>query len=69
MLQMTLRFSPATMDAIALEHVTKRFDSIVAVSDLNLCIRKARYFDCWPNGAGKTTPLRIIMHILAPDEG
>ena len=70
MLQMTLRFSPATMDAIVLEHVTKRFDSVVAVSDLNLRIGQGAVFGLLgPNGAGKTTSLRLMMHILAPDEG
>ena len=67
---MTLRFSPATMDAIVLEHVTKRFDSVVAVSDLNLRIGQGAVFGLLgPNGAGKTTSLRLMMHILVPDEG
>jgi ABC-2 type transport system ATP-binding protein len=58
------------MEAIALEHVTKRFDSIVAVSDLDLYIEEGAVFGLLgPNGAGKTTTLRMIMHILAPDEG
>ena len=52
MLQMTLRFSPATMDAIVLEHVTKRFDSVVAVSDLNLGIGQGAVFGLLgPDGA------------------
>jgi ABC-2 type transport system ATP-binding protein len=58
------------MEAIAADHVTKRFDTIVAVSDLNLHIEQGAVFGLLgPNGAGKTTTLRMIMHILVPDEG
>jgi ABC-2 type transport system ATP-binding protein len=58
------------MDAIAVEHVTKRFDTIVAVDDLSLRVEQGAVFGLLgPNGAGKTTSLRMIMHILAPDEG
>lgn len=58
------------MEAIAVDHVTKRFDSVVAVSDLSLHIEQGAVFGLLgPNGAGKTTSLRMIMHILAPDEG
>jgi ABC-2 type transport system ATP-binding protein len=58
------------MEAIAIEHVTKRFDAVVAVSDLSLHIEQGAIFGLLgPNGAGKTTSLRMIMHILVPDEG
>src|SRR5580692_6433180 len=58
------------MEAIAIEHVTKRFDAVVAVSDLSLHIEQGAVFGLLgPNGAGKTTSLRMIMNILAPDEG
>ena len=58
------------MEAIAADHVTKRFDTVVAVSDLNLHIEQGAVFGLLgPNGAGKTTTLRMIMHILVPDEG
>jgi ABC-2 type transport system ATP-binding protein len=58
------------MDAVAVEHVTKRFDTVEAVSDLSLNIEQGAVFGLLgPNGAGKTTSLRMIMHILAPDEG
>src|SRR5208283_3568588 len=58
------------MEAVAIEHVTKRFDTVVAVSDLSLHIEQGAVFGLLgPNGAGKTTSLRMIMHILAPDEG
>jgi len=58
------------MDVVAVEHVTKRFDTVEAVSDLSLHIEQGSVFGLLgPNGAGKTTSLRMIMHILAPDEG
>jgi ABC-2 type transport system ATP-binding protein len=58
------------MEAIAADHVTKRFDTVVAVSDLNLHIRQGAVFGLLgPNGAGKTTTLRMIMNILVPDAG
>ncbi len=58
------------MEAIAVEHVTKRFDSLLAVSHLSLHIGQGAVFGLLgPNGAGKTTTLRMIMNVLAPDEG
>lgn len=58
------------MDVVAVEHVTKRFDTVEAVSDLSLHIEQGSVFGLLgPNGAGKTTSLRMIMHVLAPDEG
>lgn len=58
------------MDAVVLQNVTKRFDSIVAVSGLALRVKEGAVFGLLgPNGAGKTTTLRMIMRILLPDEG
>ncbi len=58
------------MEAVAIDRVTKRFDSVVAVQDLSLRVEQGAVFGLLgPNGAGKTTSLRMIMNILAPDEG
>jgi len=58
------------MEAVAVEHVSKHFDTVVAVDDLSLRVEQGAVFGLLgPNGAGKTTTLRMIMHILAPDEG
>ncbi|MCJ7504812.1 MAG: ATP-binding cassette domain-containing protein [Acidobacteriia bacterium] len=58
------------MDAVVLEKVTKRFDSLTAVDGLSLSIRPGAVFGLLgPNGAGKTTTLRMIMRVLVPDEG
>ena len=58
------------MDAVVLDGVTKRFDTLTAVSNLSLRIREGAVFGLLgPNGAGKTTSLRMIMRVLIPDEG
>lgn len=58
------------MEAVVFEQVSKRFDSVVAVDNLSLRVEQGAVFGLLgPNGAGKTTSLRMILHILAPDEG
>ena len=58
------------MHAIALRGVTKRFDGTTAVDRLSLTVpAESIYGFIGPNGSGKTTTLRMIMHILLPDEG
>ena len=56
--------------AVALAGVSKRFDTITAVSNLSLRIHQGSVFGLLgPNGAGKTTTLRMMLHIMVPDEG
>jgi ABC-2 type transport system ATP-binding protein len=58
------------VDAIALENVSKSYDSVTAVNGVNLRIRQGAVLGLLgPNGAGKTTSIRMIMNILVPDEG
>ncbi len=58
------------MDAIAIDRITKRYNSVTAVDDLSLRVEQGAIFGLLgPNGAGKTTTLRMIMRILIPDEG
>ena len=60
----------AVMDAVVLESVTKRFNSVTAVGGLDLRVREGALFGLLgPNGAGKTTSLRMMMRVLIPDEG
>ncbi|MGH9468719.1 MAG: ATP-binding cassette domain-containing protein, partial [Terriglobia bacterium] len=57
-------------DALLAEGISKRFNSVVAVDRLNLRIHQGSLFGLLgPNGAGKTTTLRMILHMLVPDEG
>jgi ABC-2 type transport system ATP-binding protein len=56
--------------AIRIQNVTKRFRGIVAVDGLDLTVPTGSLYGfIGPNGSGKTTTLRMIMHILLPDEG
>src|SRR5947199_9582094 len=60
----------ATTDAVVVESITKSYNSLTAVSDLSLRIRRGAIFGLLgPKGAGKTTTLRMIMRILIPDQG
>ena len=57
-------------DAIVLRDVTKRFGDVTAVHRLSLSVPSGSIYGfIGPNGSGKTTTLRMIMHILLPDEG
>jgi ABC-2 type transport system ATP-binding protein len=59
-----------TAAAIRLTDVTKRFDGISAVDRLTLAVPDGSIYGfIGPNGSGKTTTLRMIMHLLLPDEG
>jgi ABC-2 type transport system ATP-binding protein len=60
----------AQRPAVALNGVSKRFDTVTAVSGLSLKIGEGSVFGLLgPNGAGKTTTLRMILRIMLPDEG
>ncbi len=55
---------------VALEHVTRRFGSVVAVDDLSLDVRRGEFLSLLgPSGCGKTTTLRLIAGFEHPDEG
>lgn len=58
------------MNAVDIRSVTKRFGDFTAVENLSLSVPAGRVYGLLgPNGAGKTTTLRMVMSILAPDEG
>jgi len=58
------------MAYVKLEHVTKRFGSVTAVSDLNLEIEPGECFSMLgPSGCGKTTTLRMVAGFEDLDEG
>lgn len=55
---------------LALEGVTKRYDSVVALDDCSLTVETGG-FHCLlgPNGSGKTTLLRLLLGLERPTEG
>ena len=56
--------------ALRLSDVSKQFNGIPAVDGLTLTVPDASIYGfIGPNGSGKTTTLRMIMHILLPDQG
>lgn len=56
--------------AVELKDVTKRYNEIVAVSNLNLSIGTGEIFGLLgPNGSGKSTTLKMLMGLVQPDTG
>ena len=56
--------------ALRISHLTKRFGTFRAVSDLTLQIEKGQFVSLFgPNGAGKTTLLKLIAGLLKPTSG
>ena len=56
--------------AVEIQHIWKRYTGHVAVRDLSLTVpRGSVYGLLGPNGAGKTTTIRMLLNIIAPDEG
>ena len=52
------------------DRLTKRFDDLTAVQDLDLEVREGEVFGfLGPNGAGKTTTLRLLCALIAPTSG
>src|SRR6267154_255341 len=55
---------------IEIDHVTKRFDDYVAVSEADFSIASGEFFSMLgPSGCGKTTTLRMIAGFETPTEG
>lgn len=58
------------MDVLKVEHLTKRFGGLTAVSDLTFSIPHGEICGLiGPNGAGKTTVYNLITGIYQPTEG
>ncbi|QPV61624.1 ABC transporter ATP-binding protein [Halosimplex litoreum] len=58
------------MGSLRMEHVTKRYDDVVAVDDMNLDIEDSEFI-CLvgPSGCGKSTTLEMIGGLTTPSEG
>lgn len=58
------------MNAIEIQSVTKKFDSILAVDDVSLTVAKGEMFALvGPDGAGKSTIIRMLCGITRPTSG
>jgi ABC-2 type transport system ATP-binding protein len=58
------------MQAIVVDHLTRRFGNLVAVNDVSFQVGEGEIFGyLGPNGAGKTTTIRILTGITAPTAG
>ena len=56
--------------AVEILNVVKRYEGHTAVRDLSLAIPTGTVYGLLgPNGAGKTTTIRMLLDIIAPDEG
>jgi ABC-2 type transport system ATP-binding protein len=56
--------------AVELRGVVKRYHEILAVNQLDLTINTGEIFGMLgPNGSGKSTTLKMIMGLVAPNEG
>ena len=56
--------------AISVQHLTKRFASLVVVDDLTFSVARGEIVGfLGPNGAGKTTTLGMLLGLLLPTQG
>ena len=57
-------------EAIAVEHLTKRFGERLAVEDVSFGVAAGEVFGfLGPNGAGKTTLVRVLATLISPSAG
>ncbi|HXQ25130.1 MAG TPA: ATP-binding cassette domain-containing protein [Candidatus Acidoferrales bacterium] len=58
------------MDAIEVDHITKKFGDFVAVDDVSFHVAQQEIFGLLgPNGAGKTTLIRVMTTLTPPTSG
>jgi ABC-2 type transport system ATP-binding protein len=56
-------------NVIQIANMTKTFDQIKALDEVNLTIEKGVFGLIGPNGAGKTTLLRLLLGLIRPTSG
>ena len=62
--------SPLETPSVALEHITMRFGSVVALEDVSLALEPGvRHAVVGENGAGKSTLMKVLFGLLQPTEG
>ncbi|MGB8952465.1 MAG: ATP-binding cassette domain-containing protein [Candidatus Aminicenantales bacterium] len=58
------------MDAIRVNHLTKKFNGLTAVDNVSFSVRSGELFGLLgPNGAGKTTTINMLSTLLKPTSG
>ena len=58
------------MNAIEVDHISKKFGEFVAVNDVSFAVEQQEIFGLLgPNGAGKTTLIRMLTTLLPPTAG
>ncbi len=58
------------MNAIEVDHLTKKFGELVAVDDVSFVVEQGELFGLLgPNGAGKTTLIRMMNTLTPPTSG
>lgn len=58
------------MNAVVVEHLTKRFGRFVAVNAISFTVARGEIFGfLGPNGSGKTTTIRMLLGLLPPTSG
>jgi ABC-2 type transport system ATP-binding protein len=58
------------MDAIQIEHLTKKYKDVTAVKDLSLRVEEGELLALLGvNGAGKTTTIKMLSGLTAPTDG
>lgn len=66
----TARQTVPPADAVAVSHLTKRFDSLTAVEDVSFTVGRGQTVALLGgNGAGKTTTLSMLLGLLLPTSG
>jgi len=56
--------------AVEVTHLTKHFNSLVAVDNISFEVKNGELFGfLGPNGAGKTTTIRMLTGVIKPDNG
>ena len=59
-----------TDQAVAIDHLTKRYGDLTAVDDVNIAVAPGEVYGLLgPNGSGKSTTIRVLLGYLAPTAG